>query len=150
MSEPNLSSEQVATLLSGVCPWCNSRWRSVAHHIARKHGISARQLREMAGLPWSAPLADPEVRERAAEVARAGAKVEAMRGRPRDTSSVSAAGAARRAQNLHRRQPRKLPADAGPAIQARLDRGERLRDVAVTYGCTVSAVSLFMKAERNA
>ena len=138
----------------GICPLCRvGPWRSLGIHVAKKHGLDARAFKERVGLPWSASLSAPEVAE--AQRARAVELnlVAAMRRSPHATgTSVSPAGAAARrpADNgWGSTRPRKIPADAGPSIQARRDRGELLRHVAATYDCSVAAVSLFMTAWRR-
>lgn len=143
-------------LHAGYCPHCGrGPWRSVAHHAAKKHGIDARRLREDAGLPWSAPLADPDVLETLAQRGRDRQAGKWLNAAPRgDTGPASLAGEAARLAVITgpkaRRAPAKIPRDAGPVIQARIDAGERLRDIGATWGAGASAVSRFMSAWRRA
>lgn len=147
-------TSDAARLQAGICPVCGSGpWLSVAHHAARKHGVDRRALRDMVGLPWSAPVAAPDVLERGREAAigrNQGARL--TKGLGRDLHAVSTAGAQARLRAIteHRHSaPRKIPTDAGPAIQARIDQGERLVDIGATWGASAAAVSRFMKAHRE-
>jgi hypothetical protein len=66
------SAEQArALLIEGVCPVCGtSGWKSPLNHVARKHGIDNRTMRDACDLTVSDKVTDPELSERIAERTR--------------------------------------------------------------------------------
>ncbi len=87
----------------GECPWCDEGpFDQVAGHVSRLHGINARQLRDLAGLPYRASLSSEYLAEtlssarKAYLATQAGRETmaraqKASRGRPRRQSEAALA-----------------------------------------------------------
>lgn len=48
-------------IANGECPLCGKKYRNIAGHTNRTHGISAQELKDMAGIPKTRPACDPEL-----------------------------------------------------------------------------------------
>ncbi len=59
-------------IYAGQCPWCNDNrdYIVLARHTYSAHGISAYELREMAGLNRGSSICDPDHSAKMAEIAR--------------------------------------------------------------------------------
>jgi hypothetical protein len=128
----------------GTCPLCGTGpWSALAKHVVKKHQVNAADLKERLGIPRSHGLNDPEVTERQRaqrrEMGVSPDLIEAGRTSPR-AASISVAGRRGQRRTGPRPERRKIPLADLPHIQARLDAGERYKDVAATYGVTPSAV----------
>jgi hypothetical protein len=155
MSQPTPDPEPLdpaqirAAILAGQCPWCNRTGLTVpAMHTAKVHGIDKRRLRELADLPWSAPIADPDYTADRVQRGRSNqsAITALRRQRPRDTRSVSKAGRRGRGTTaaLTAETRRKIPLAAMPDLFARRAAGDTLDELAAEYGVTKSAMSMFL------
>jgi predicted nucleic acid-binding Zn ribbon protein len=79
---------------AGICPWCEAGpFRVLALHVSQKHGIDRFQLRDLAGLTYSASICDPQLSADIAARMRAPENLERLhRGRtngPRRISEVA-------------------------------------------------------------
>lgn len=145
-----------AAAQQGICPLCGAGpWASVAKHVAKKHHVSARELKGRLGIPISHGLNSPDLTEQE----RAGGK---QRGAPPSLISaglnshraahISGAGKVGRAEGLRRARAvsadsrRKIPLDALPQIKDRVAAGERLRDIGADFGVTAAAVHYALRA----
>ncbi len=144
---------------NGTCPFCDrGPWRGLAKHVARKHGIGERDLKQRLGIPWSHGLNAPDVEERQRQQRRAmGAHpnlTEAARGSSR-AANTSAAGREGRRRNAvkqgrtHAERTRKIPVESLPELQRRHDAGERLADLAAEHGATAPALSMALARWRR-
>lgn len=58
-------------LVARLCPWCGKGpWDSVAGHTVRVHGVSSRELHDLAGLTYETSLVSERVRARRIEVCK--------------------------------------------------------------------------------
>ena len=148
-------AEAEALLREQVCPICRKGpWRVVAGHVWRKHGVDGRQLREMAGLPWSAKISDPEHQELMAGLARDADRVSNMVGKHRVgiANEVSPAGRDRlRSAGLRTatERRRKIPVADYTEIRRRLAAGESAPSIARQYGVTPQAVRFVARKEQE-
>lgn len=157
MSEGRVQSKDVtpeqarALLAEHQCPLCGrGPWRVVAGHVWRAHGVDGRALREMAGLPWSAKIADPEHRDLMAQLSRdndrvANMKGKQIRGRANDISPAGRDALRRVGVAVARERRRKIPVEHYAGIVARLATGESAPSIAAEYGCTPQAVRFIAK-----
>ncbi|MFF2088644.1 hypothetical protein ACFVVM_33075 [Nocardia sp. NPDC058176] len=152
MSLPHFPPEQVphlrAGLLAGLCPICGEGpWTQVAIHVGRKHLVGAREIKAALGIPASRSLSSPELRRRAREFSltqtkRTAALIAAKSRRGEDTE----AGAQARAWALHKANRRsadarrKMTDEQVADASARIDAGERYRDVAGDFEMTASGL----------
>lgn len=98
------AEEARASLRRQMCPVCGEGpWKSPLLHVAKKHGIDSRSMRETCGITSVEVVADPELSEQCAERARAAdatALIAASRRGPRGGYRTTAAGRAAMAANL--------------------------------------------------
>ncbi len=75
MSEalPDLPETYIrAYLLAQLCPWCQTGpWRVVAQHVRIVHGVTSRQLCDLAGFSRRDSITAVEVTERLRDLSRA-------------------------------------------------------------------------------
>lgn len=49
-------------VLAGICPFCGrGPWKSIAGHTSHSHGVTAKELRDLAELTYQTPITDPEL-----------------------------------------------------------------------------------------
>lgn len=81
---PPFAGNIAEAVLAGMCPWCGrGPWKVLAGHTSRSHGVSSRDLRDLAGFRAQDPICSPEFSERLRQVAAATGRVPppAKRGR---------------------------------------------------------------------
>lgn len=95
-------SEARDLLRRQMCPVCGEGpWKSPLNHVAKRHGILKRELREACGLNSVESVVDPELRERFAERGRnAGRDMSEVARHPRKKYETTSAGASALARNL--------------------------------------------------
>lgn len=60
MVVPPFEDSILAAVQACLCPWCGrGPWKMLAAHVAKMHGVSPDQLRDMAGLTRGASICDP-------------------------------------------------------------------------------------------
>lgn len=57
-----------AYIAAGCCPFCGKSFRNLAGHTNRTHGVSASELKDMAGLPHSYAVCSPEYSAKRSEI----------------------------------------------------------------------------------
>lgn len=140
-----------AAALRGICPICGQGpWPSLGIHAARRHEVTARELKAALGVPAWTSLSSSRVRQGAREVAlampdRTTALIAGGSGSPRARDIGDAGGQGRRwrlqkASRRSSRRRKKIPDVDLPGISQRIDAGERYADVAANYDVTPSAV----------
>lgn len=90
-----LGPEAQSLALSGVCPLCGiGPFESLTSHIARKHQLKLRWLKEALDLPWGAALMADRLRQRLSETSKSKPPehMQMMRDLNRPSSAVSPAG----------------------------------------------------------
>lgn len=86
---------------SGVCPFCGDQFKNIAAHTNRTHGVDRFELKEMAGIPKSAPACSPEFTAECSDRAKRDIS-------PERISKLRAA----------KRTGKRVYSDAGRAVQA--------------------------------
>lgn len=147
------SPESLMTFVKAqTCPWCGSGpYKLLANHTHRAHGVSAADLREMAGLIKTAVICSPEVSEKSRARGVLQGIPEAARTAPRKPHVYSAAGkAVNRAKLEAARTPEQRKGAAEKARAATLaanqdkhreilrlfGEGMRFGDIASQVGCS--------------
>jgi hypothetical protein len=152
-------------VLNGDCPWCErTGFAKLAQHTAMVHDVDRRSLREMAGLPWSAIIASPEVTAERREFNASPEQVERLRAlghsrrgqsiRGREVSPAARAiwAASARSITVKVPGPKKLTEEQRAMVRAAVDaatpaaRPQLRRDLAAQLG--VSEATIRRTAER--
>lgn len=78
---------------AGRCPWCGrGPFALLASHTNRQHGIDRWELRELAGLPYNAPVCDPAYSEKHRQIGKQrGGLPKVADAKPRAKPRISAA-----------------------------------------------------------
>lgn len=148
-------TEHADAARNGLCPLCGiGGWASLAQHVARKHGIGARELKRRLGIPVSHALTSPEVAARQRKIHRElgapPALIEAGRTSRRAMHIGQPGAAAKREAGLRGRFKRqRIRDDQLPDAIARLQGGHTYRAVAAGYGITASALYHRVKKWRS-
>lgn len=128
-----------AAIDAGTCPWCGrGPYKVLATHTNISHGISAAELRELAGLAKRASICDPDHSQSCRTI---------LTERP-DWSEMSSRGnAAGLAKGVHaaanegrRRQVRQDMAQTDALVARRYSAGALLRDIAAETGLGIDGV----------
>jgi len=65
------SPEEMRRAISnGQCPFCGRHYRNIATHTRAAHGVSGREVKDLAGIPKTKPICTPELSELMAERGR--------------------------------------------------------------------------------
>lgn len=90
--------EMRRSIENGECPFCSKKFKNIAAHTNRTHGVDRFELKEMAGIPKSLPACSPEfteVRSAAAKASVTPEHIYKLRSAPRPkTRKYSSAGRA--------------------------------------------------------
>ena len=121
---PALLREMIA---AQICAWCGREdLRSLANHTVLAHGIRAAELRQLAGLPASAPLCSPALSDRHRQLAAEQGTAERLH-RPEVFLAAAATREAQFDDEQRERRVQHLNAIRSAAVQALQRRKERER-----------------------
>lgn len=142
---------------AGMCPWCDKGpWLSIARHTNSAHGVDRKQLRELAGLPWTASICSPEVSARRRELNSRPERIDQLAALTKMTGphAVSPAGAAVLAANAAAITFRpgvapKLTDRDRARIRQRRSEGLTLREIALEVGVAESTVHRVLHGRRG-
>lgn len=146
-----------SSLTAGTCPWCDKGpFRSIAKHTNSAHGIDRRQLRELAGLPWTASICAPDLAARRRELNARPERVEQLAALTKATGphGVSPAGAAilaAKAVAITNRPgvPSKLTDADRARIRQRRSEGLTLREIGIEIGVSEATVHRVLHGRRG-
>jgi len=98
--------EMRRAIANGDCPFCGAPYVNIAGHTYRAHGVSAVELKDMAGIPKTRPACTPELSAKLSEISKQDglAKVERMRAarNPHAKRKLSAAGIQSQREKLNK------------------------------------------------
>ena len=158
-----LTKETVRDFVDALmCPWCDKGpFKSLAGHTTIAHGIDGKELREAAGLPFSAVITAPDLHAYHVQQGkkRDMAKLrENLDPRGKRTLSEAAKEANRRkaaeyqhvavaaSVNRAKREYEKRLAEAEPIIREGIAEGKRFKDIAQEMGVSTALVGRYAKA----
>ena len=152
--DENPSPEKIRKFLAAdSCPFCGrGPYKVVAGHVLRTHGVSARELRDLAEIKWSESICSTEHAEKMRVLAKENDRVESMRGKQRSGRSnpVSAAGRKsmiQAAKSIGERR-RVVPTDAYGEIRRRYMSGESAASIGKDFGVGGSRITQIAKHGR--
>lgn len=123
--------EQIrAGIEAQVCPWCgNGPFKILALHTTRLHGVDRFQLRDLAGLTYSASICAPEVAETRREIVRRSGRVLVSPGKgvKRNLSAAAKEIARRKLDAARSEEQRRAATAASKSPDARAKQSASLR-----------------------
>lgn len=131
MTAAEPTREQIqAGIEAQICPWCDAGpFKILASHTTRLHGVDRFQLRDLAGLTYSASVCAPEVADERREIVRRSGRVLVSPGKgiKRNLSEAAKEIARRKLADARSEEQRLAATAASQTPQARAKQGASLR-----------------------